>query len=123
MRFWHVSVYVADELVTRCLGFIGCSCMRAWRHVCRLAHVLLATALVSVHCLSRQTRTPTMVEGHQCARVIAWHRKKLVGKVFQATSPNGRCAEGATRISGCKLARAEHIGKVCYGSMFRLCGM
>ena len=52
-----------------------------------------------------------MVEGHQCARVIHWHRARLVNKKFACSSPNGRFADGARAIDGCVLTRAEHIGK------------
>lgn len=37
---------------------------------------------------------PTMVEGHQCHRVGAAHRRLLLGKAFDASSPNGRFIEG-----------------------------
>jgi hypothetical protein len=37
---------------------------------------------------------PVMVEGHQCHRVGHAHRRLLVGKAFEATSPNGRFVEG-----------------------------
>jgi hypothetical protein len=37
---------------------------------------------------------PVMVEGHQCHRVGHAHRRLLLGKVFDATSPNGRFVEG-----------------------------
>jgi hypothetical protein len=37
---------------------------------------------------------PVMVEGHQCHRVGHAHRRLLLGKAFEATSPNGRFVEG-----------------------------
>ncbi|KAF5827875.1 hypothetical protein DUNSADRAFT_18593 [Dunaliella salina] len=40
-----------------------------------------------------------MVEGHQCHRVAAAHRRLLVGKRFQAKSPNGRFQQGAEASS------------------------
>lgn len=52
-----------------------------------------------------------MVEGHQCARVIHWHRTRLQGRKFSASSPNSRFTEGASLINGCLLTRCEHIGK------------
>ncbi|PNW80067.1 hypothetical protein CHLRE_08g376500v5 [Chlamydomonas reinhardtii] len=52
-----------------------------------------------------------MVEGHQCHRVAAAHRKLLVGKSFQARSPNGRFKEGAALINAKPLTRIEVHGK------------
>ena len=52
-----------------------------------------------------------MVEGHGTHRVAALHRRFLVGKRFQATSPNGRFTEGAAAIDGKVLTKAECIGK------------
>lgn len=52
-----------------------------------------------------------MVEGHSVHRVAAQHRKRLVGKKFVATSPNGRFAEGARAISGKTFDRIEAVGK------------
>ncbi|KAG2430005.1 hypothetical protein HYH02_013833 [Chlamydomonas schloesseri] len=52
-----------------------------------------------------------MVEGHQCHRVAAAHRKLLVGKSFQARSPNGRFKEGAAAINAKPLMRIEVHGK------------
>ena len=52
-----------------------------------------------------------MVEGHQCHRVAAAHRKLLVGKVFSASSPNSRFVGGATAINGRSLAKIEVHGK------------
>ncbi|KAI9007683.1 DNA glycosylase [Hyaloraphidium curvatum] len=52
-----------------------------------------------------------MVEGHGVARVAAAHRKLLLGKQFQARSPNGRFTDGAALINGRKLDRIESIGK------------
>jgi len=52
-----------------------------------------------------------MVEGHQCHRVAHHHRNVLLGKKFQASSPNGRFVAGAKAIDGQKLQRIEVIGK------------
>ena len=52
-----------------------------------------------------------MVEGHSVHRVAASHTKRLCGKVFKATSPNGRFTDGAKAISGRKFARIEAVGK------------
>lgn len=52
-----------------------------------------------------------MVEGPECHRVAAAHRRELVGKNFKATSPNGRFADGAAAISGRALDRIEVVGK------------
>ncbi|EKX52430.1 hypothetical protein GUITHDRAFT_157061 [Guillardia theta CCMP2712] len=52
-----------------------------------------------------------MVEGHSVHRVAAAHRQKLVGKVFRASSPNGRFADGARAIDGKKYHRIEAVGK------------
>lgn len=52
-----------------------------------------------------------MVEGHQCHRVAAAHRKALLNRSFKATSPNGRFTEGARAISGNPLASIEVHGK------------
>lgn len=57
-------------------------------------------------------RTPLhMVEGHGCHRVVAAHRRLLLGHVFKASSPNGRFTEGARLIDGRRLARIEAVGK------------
>jgi len=55
--------------------------------------------------------THSMVEGHGVHRVVAQHRRRLLGKSFQATSPNGRFVEGAKAINGKPLCRIEAIGK------------
>jgi formamidopyrimidine-DNA glycosylase len=52
-----------------------------------------------------------MVEGHQCHRVVHFHRQKLLGLRFAAHSPNGRFAEGAAAIDGKELTRLECVGK------------
>lgn len=52
-----------------------------------------------------------MVEGHQCHRVAAAHRKLLVGHAFKATSPNGRFSEGAEAINNRPLSKIEVHGK------------
>ena len=58
------------------------------------------------------SKSPTkMVEGHQCHRVGHFHRKKLLGLVFEASSPNGRFCEGAAAINGKPLSRIEIHGK------------
>lgn len=52
-----------------------------------------------------------MVEGHSVHRVASFHRDRLVGKKFQATSPNGRFTEGAKAINGKVFCRIEAVGK------------
>ncbi|GLC40886.1 bubble DNA binding [Pleodorina starrii] len=52
-----------------------------------------------------------MVEGHQCHRVAAAHRRLLVGRAFIARSPNGRFKEGAAAINAKPLQRIEVHGK------------
>ena len=42
-------------------------------------------------------RVPLQVEGHQCHRVAHAHRKLMLGRKFEATSPNQRFVEGAPR--------------------------
>lgn len=54
---------------------------------------------------------PRMVEGHQCHRVAHFHRQKLVGKRFSASSPNGRFIDGAKAIDQQPLQRIEVHGK------------
>lgn len=44
-------------------------------------------------------------------RVAHQHRQALVGRAFQARSPNGRFADGAALIDGRPLRRVEAIGK------------
>lgn len=52
-----------------------------------------------------------MVEGHSVHRVAARHRQYLLGRRFQATSPNGRFAAGAAAIHQQPYARVEAVGK------------
>ena len=52
-----------------------------------------------------------MVEGHQCHRVAHFHRKKLLGKSFACSSPNGKFELGASQIDGKPLTRIEIHGK------------
>jgi len=52
-----------------------------------------------------------MVEGHQVHRTAASHRKLLVGKRFQASSPNGRLSAGAAAVDGLILSAVEAHGK------------
>ena len=52
-----------------------------------------------------------MVEGHQCHRVVASHRQLLVGRAFDATSPNGRLADGARAVHRRVLRSADAHGK------------
>jgi len=52
-----------------------------------------------------------MVEGHSVHRVATLHRQRLVGKRFQATSPNGRFKDGAAAINGKVFSRIEAVGK------------
>ena len=50
-----------------------------------------------------------MVEGHGVHRVAARHRKSMVGKLVDATSPNGRV--DASKIHGSRVIGVEAIGK------------
>merc|ERR1711865_888564 len=60
----------------------------------------------------RQRRsTIRMVEGHSVHRVATLHRKRLVGKCFQAWSPNGRFTDGAAAINGKPFTSIEAVGK------------
>ena len=52
-----------------------------------------------------------MVEGHSVHRIAVQHTRRLVGRRFRATSPNGRFAEGARLIDGRTFSRIEAIGK------------
>jgi formamidopyrimidine-DNA glycosylase len=52
-----------------------------------------------------------MVEGHSVHRVAAFHRQRLVGKAFAATSPNGRFTAGAAAIDGKIFHSIEAVGK------------
>lgn len=52
-----------------------------------------------------------MVEGHSVHRIAAAFRRRLVGKRFKASSPNGRFTEGAAKINGRPFARIEAVGK------------
>jgi endonuclease-8 len=53
-----------------------------------------------------------MVEGHSVHRLAASFRKRLVGKRFAASSPNGRFVDGANAISGQVFCAIEAVGKV-----------
>ena len=44
-------------------------------------------------------------------RVAASHAKKLVGRIFRASSPNGRFTVGAKAIDGRRFERIEAVGK------------
>jgi formamidopyrimidine-DNA glycosylase len=52
-----------------------------------------------------------MVEGHSVHRVATLHRKRLIGKIFKAWSPNGRFTEGASLIDGKTFSKIEAVGK------------
>ena len=52
-----------------------------------------------------------MVEGHSVHRIAASFRRRLVGRKFAATSPNGRFTEGAKAIHNKEFARIEAVGK------------
>jgi formamidopyrimidine-DNA glycosylase len=52
-----------------------------------------------------------MVEGHSVHRLASAFRSKLVGRKFNASSPNGRFTEGASVIHGRTLMRMEAVGK------------
>ena len=53
----------------------------------------------------------TMVEGHSVHRIAASFRRRLVGRKFAATSPNGRFSDGAKAIDNKEFARIEAVGK------------
>jgi endonuclease-8 len=50
-------------------------------------------------------------EGHTIHRLARDHRRLLGGRVVKASSPQGRFAEGAARIDGRVLQRADAYGK------------
>jgi endonuclease-8 len=50
-------------------------------------------------------------EGHTIHRLAREHARRLVGTEVRASSPQGRFAEGAARLSGRRLRRAEAYGK------------
>ena len=52
-----------------------------------------------------------MVEGHSVHRIASRFRSQLVGRKFNASSPNGRFTQGATEIDGKVLSRMEAVGK------------
>ncbi|KAG8466181.1 hypothetical protein KFE25_001937 [Diacronema lutheri] len=52
-----------------------------------------------------------MVEGHGVHRVAHALRSKLVGRTLNASSPNGRFADGAAAIDNLPFSRVEAIGK------------
>lgn len=52
-----------------------------------------------------------MPEGHTIHRLAARHQARFAGEKVQASSPQGRFAEGAARLSGAVLDRTEAYGK------------
>ena len=52
-----------------------------------------------------------MVEGHSVHRIAVAHGRRLCGRRFKASSPNGRFADGARLIDGREFSRIEAIGK------------
>jgi len=52
-----------------------------------------------------------MVEGHSVHRIASQHTRRLCGRVYKATSPNGRFAEGAALVNGRTFSRIEALGK------------
>lgn len=52
-----------------------------------------------------------MPEGHTIHRYARLHRKALAGAVVQASSPQGRFAEGADRLDGATLVDVDAYGK------------
>lgn len=52
-----------------------------------------------------------MPEGHTIHRLAAQHRSELAGSRVTATSPQGRFADGAARLSGAVLRDTEAVGK------------
>ena len=55
----------------------------------------------------------TMVEGHSVHRIATQHTRRLVGRAYRATSPNGRFAEGAQLINGRTFSRCEAQCRLC----------
>ena len=51
-----------------------------------------------------------MVEGHSVHRVASLHRKRLIGKQFQAWSPNGIFKDCANAINNKSIQRFEAVG-------------
>ncbi|EOD14820.1 putative formamidopyrimidine-DNA glycosylase [Emiliania huxleyi CCMP1516] len=52
-----------------------------------------------------------MVEGHSVHRIATQHTRRLCGRSYKASSPNGRFAEGARLINGRSFSRIEAVGK------------
>lgn len=52
-----------------------------------------------------------MVEGHSVHRIAIQHTRRLCGRTYKASSPNGRFADGARLINGRSFSRIEAIGK------------
>lgn len=52
-----------------------------------------------------------MVEGHGVHRIATQHTRRLCGRVYKASSPNGRFADGARLINGRSFSRIEAVGK------------
>lgn len=53
----------------------------------------------------------SMVEGHSVHRIATQHTRRLCGRSYKASSPNGRFAEGARLINGRSFSRIEAVGK------------
>ena len=62
-----------------------------------------------------------MVEGHSVHRLAVSHTRRLAGRAYRATSPNGRFADGAAAIDGRVLSRLEARGKNLF-AFFSLLG-
>lgn len=84
---------------------------RTWSLVTLLLFVLHSSLVLVESTSSSASFILNMVEGHSVHRVATFHRQRLVGKVFQASSPNGRFTEGAKAISGQVFYKIEAVGK------------
>ncbi len=108
-------IHTHQTPLVRFLIDTGAACMSATARQSQLLHffaLLLFVFLAARPPLAFAYRISLqMVEGHGCHRVVAAHRRLLLGHVFKATSPNGRFTEGAKLIDGRRLARIEAVGK------------
>ena len=69
------------------------------------------TRIATINSLLEYRILYIMVEGHSVHRVAKMHRDRLIGKRFQATSPNGRFQQGAAAIEDKVFYRIEAVGK------------
>jgi formamidopyrimidine-DNA glycosylase len=54
---------------------------------------------------------PAVPEGHAIHRFARLHRRRLAGRRFAVTSPQGRFADGAARLTGLRLDGVDAAGK------------